>query len=102
MAVCYNCGAPLPEKKSIFRSTSCQKCGRDVKVCRNCAFYSPGAQHDCREHISEPVRDKERANFCEYFTPADNAAAHSGSEAQSRSRQKEEEARKRFRDLFGD
>ncbi|MEW6268876.1 MAG: hypothetical protein AB1689_06210 [Thermodesulfobacteriota bacterium] len=38
-----------------------------MRVCRNCAFYSPGMHNDCREPSAERVADKERANFCEYF-----------------------------------
>jgi len=45
----------------------CAGCGCDVRVCRNCAFHAPGSHHDSREPSAEPVPDKERANFCEYF-----------------------------------
>jgi hypothetical protein len=51
----------------IFRSTKCPQCGKDVKICKNCVFYLPGAHWDCRETIEEPVNDKEAANFCSYF-----------------------------------
>jgi hypothetical protein len=30
-------------------------------------FYDPGAHYDCHETVDEPVRDKERANFCGSF-----------------------------------
>jgi hypothetical protein len=36
-------------------------------VCRNCSFFAPGSHNDCREPGAEPVTDKERANFCEFF-----------------------------------
>lgn len=43
-------------------------------MCRNCAFHAPGAHHDCREPAADPVRDPERANFCEYFVLASSGA----------------------------
>ena len=29
--------------------------------------------NDCREPVSEPVLEKDRANFCDWFTPASDA-----------------------------
>lgn len=51
----------------VSRSAECPECSAPVRACRNCRFYEPGAHWDCRETIDEPVRDKERANFCDYF-----------------------------------
>lgn len=93
MAACYKCGRELPPRESIFRTTLCEQCGSDVRVCRNCRFYLPGAHWDCRETISEAVRDKERANFCEYFSPGTNQ--QSGNDRQDKTRD-------RFNSLFGD
>jgi hypothetical protein len=35
-----------------------------------CRFYDVTKPAQCAEPIAEPVRDKERANFCGYFEPA--------------------------------
>ncbi len=67
MAQCFFCGAEIPAKTKIYRNTLCDHCGNPLKICRNCTFYDSGAPHECLEHISEPVRDKEAANFCEFF-----------------------------------
>ena len=67
MAVCFKCGHVLPARELIFRATTCEECTSDVRVCRNCGFYEPGAHWDCRETVPEAVREKDRANFCEYF-----------------------------------
>ena len=45
----------------------CPGCGKELKVCLNCRFYSPGSHWDCRETIDEPVTNKEKVNFCAYF-----------------------------------
>lgn len=66
MSVCCFCGQQLPEGK-VFRSSECPSCKKDVKVCLNCTFYKPGAHWDCAETIGELVREKDRANYCDYF-----------------------------------
>ena len=67
MATCHSCGAELP-KENVHRSSLCPQCGKGVRVCLNCKFYSPGSHWDCRETISELVREKDLANFCDFFS----------------------------------
>ena len=33
-----------------------------------CEFFDPGVRRGCREPVAEEVSDRERANFCGYFT----------------------------------
>lgn len=75
MSYCYACGKEFPEDFKVYRNTECPSCGRDVKVCLNCRFYNPGAQYDCSENISEAVRDKEKSNFCEFFSLSSRAGS---------------------------
>ncbi len=94
MATCFECGEPLPSR--IYRNTLCESCGADAKVCLNCDFYDTGAQWQCRETISEPVREKNRANFCDFFRPA--AVSRGGTKKPEDDRG----ARDAFSRLFGD
>jgi predicted RNA-binding Zn-ribbon protein involved in translation (DUF1610 family) len=71
MGTCSNCGRVFDPSEAIYRSSRCPSCGKDLKTCVNCRFYAPGQHWDCRETIGEPVRDKEAANFCDYFSFAD-------------------------------
>jgi hypothetical protein len=32
-----------------------------------CEYYAPSVAKSCREPVAEEVRDKTRANFCDYF-----------------------------------
>jgi len=96
MKACHFCGQALPEGERVYRSTTCAACGRDLKICLNCRFYSPGAHWDCLESITDPVADKERANFCEFFQFKD-AARGAGPGRQ----EKPAKAREDFRKLFG-
>ena len=68
---CYFCGSEIIEEK-IYRSTLCPSCSKELRICLNCKFYSPEAHWGCHETIPESVQDKERANFCDYFSPADS------------------------------
>ena len=40
-----------------------------------CEFFDPGARRGCKEPVAEEVSDRERANFCGYFTPAAGAGS---------------------------
>jgi hypothetical protein len=66
--MCYHCGEAMEAGKKPGRSEACPTCGRDLRCCKNCRFYSPGAHWDCAETIPDPVADKERGNFCDYFS----------------------------------
>ena len=95
MAHCYFCNSSLPEDISIYRTSTCPSCGKDLKICRNCKFYSPGSHWDCRETISEPVRDKENANFCDFFVLSISKKTSADSD-------KIKKARSQFDSLFND
>lgn len=96
MRVCYFCGYTFDDNVEIFRSTVCPGCDKDVKICKNCIFYSPGSQWDCRETIPESVREKEQANFCSYFKFKESGSREDGK------KNKQEEAKDAFNKLFGD
>ena len=44
-------------------------CGADLHVCVQCRHHDPGAYNECRETNAEPVRDRDRANRCDWFAP---------------------------------
>ena len=65
---CWHCGADIPENNRGRRDT-CDQCGLDVHVCRNCANYDPKYNNECRENQAERVVDKEKSNFCDWWKP---------------------------------
>jgi len=67
--ICWHCGGHL-SATDYGREGECPQCRRQTHVCRNCRFYAPGRPNDCFEPVAEPVTDKQRANFCDYFEPA--------------------------------
>jgi hypothetical protein len=68
--VCWKCGASLADLTlPLRRLEECRKCGAELHVCKLCEWYSITVAKHCREPIAEEVKDKERANFCDYFKP---------------------------------
>ena len=68
MRACFNCQASVELAGKIGRSEVCSGCGKDLHVCRNCRFHEPQAYNACHEPQAERVIDKDRGNFCEYFS----------------------------------
>jgi len=72
--VCWKCGKsiedlPLP----LGRLSECKACHAELHVCKLCEFYDPHVADQCREPVADFVKEKERANFCDYFKPRPNA-----------------------------
>lgn len=64
---CFSCGEVLEFVDRVGFRDDCSKCGEDCHVCKNCEFYDPTSYNECREPSAEVVREKDRANYCEYF-----------------------------------
>jgi hypothetical protein len=73
--VCHACGADVGARERIGRRDTCARCGAELHSCQQCRFYDARAYNACREPQAERVLDKERGNFCDYFTPLDAEAA---------------------------
>lgn len=73
-ACCWKCGASLAQLSlPLLRLDACKQCGAELHVCKQCQFYDISVAKHCRETIAEEVRDKTRANFCDYFVLNDQA-----------------------------
>jgi len=66
---CHHCQHSWELSPPVARSSECPGCRRDARVCLNCKFYDPGASRACREEQAEWVKEKDRSNFCSYFSP---------------------------------
>jgi hypothetical protein len=66
--MCWYCGEIIADPEPIGRSLRCNACGKDLRSCKNCRFFLPGSRGDCKESGAEPQSDKERANFCDWFS----------------------------------
>jgi hypothetical protein len=73
-------------------------CGKDLRSCRNCRFYLPGARGNCGEPNAGEEGDKERGNFCDWFSL--NQKFRSQSAGEQKSRSAAAGAKSAFNDLF--
>jgi hypothetical protein len=72
--VCWKCGASLAALTlPLRRLEECPKCRAELHVCRMCVDYDTAVAKHCREPIAEEVREKTRANFCDFFKPRPGA-----------------------------
>lgn len=74
MHICHACNKPLDLGREIGRRDECPNCGADLHACLNCRFYDRSAPKQCREPQADLVREKDKANFCDYFVFADSTA----------------------------
>jgi predicted RNA-binding Zn-ribbon protein involved in translation (DUF1610 family) len=101
MPACHGCGTELDLRQRIYRNTVCPSCGKELHICLNCRFYTPGAHWDCRENIPDQVREKDRANFCDYFSLSDSGNSTDAARTRDAAKQKAEQAKSRLDNLFG-
>jgi hypothetical protein len=74
--VCWKCGASLAEvPQPLSQQAVCPKCRAWLHACRLCRSYDPRIEGKCAEDRAEEVRDKEGANFCDWFKPQPGAFA---------------------------
>ena len=93
--VCWSCGASIADLSlPLSRFDECRACRAALHACRLCEFYKTTVAKQCREPIAEEVKDKERANFCDYFKPRAGAFV-AGKEAE------QDRARAALEALFG-
>ena len=96
---CFNCGWEWKLAHMPGRRDTCDECNTDLRCCRNCVHYDMIVAHQCRERRAEPVDEKDRNNYCEYF---DFAGATSRNRASRRRSNPRDEAKETLRKLLGD
>jgi len=96
--MCWYCGVPITNEEPLGRSLRCHDCGKDLKACKNCRFFLPGSRGDCSETNAESQADKERANFCDWFSL--DKKFRNKSEGQPKNHDKAAKARADFDNLF--
>lgn len=69
MHACHACGAELDLglAGNAGRRDDCPHCRAPLHACRNCVAFDEAARHGCKEPAAEPPRDKDAANYCDFF-----------------------------------
>ncbi|HOV90613.1 MAG TPA: hypothetical protein PKW07_07860 [Syntrophorhabdaceae bacterium] len=83
MKFCHRCKARIDIEEISFRE-ECPSCKSDLHVCLNCVFYDTTKHNACREPQADHVREKDRANYCEYFRFTESFHKKSGREEAER------------------
>jgi hypothetical protein len=104
MFQCAACGAQIQDR--VTRRSTCPSCRADLHSCLNCRHYSRGRHNDCAEPQAELVKDRKRANFCDFFQMrkgphGSRGPAASGSSTPGSGASGDESARDKFDKLFG-
>jgi hypothetical protein len=94
---CFKCGWEWKLSGEPGRSDTCPTCGNDLRVCLSCVHYDRSVAHQCRERRADPVLDKDRSNFCEYFEMARRIFRAAGTNSS-----REDSARDQLKKLLGD
>lgn len=77
--VCWKCGTSLEHLSlPLQRLDECKGCHAELHACKLCEWYDITVAKHCREPIAEEVKDKERANYCDYFKPVADAYSNAG------------------------
>ncbi len=85
MKTCFTCKKELSLGREIGRRDECPHCHADLHCCLTCRFYDRSAPKQCREPQAELVREKEKANFCDFFVVAEREARAGDAAGKARS-----------------
>jgi len=72
MYICHHCKKEVHVERKVTRSETCPHCNADLRCCLNCAFYDAAVYNACMESQAERCVEKDKANFCAYFSYADS------------------------------
>ena len=75
MKVCHKCRKEVSIGPRVGRKDECPHCRADLACCLNCRFYDRSAPKQCRETMAELVREKDKANYCDFLLFTEAAAA---------------------------
>lgn len=95
---CGMCGTMLPlEATGIELDSQCTNCRADLRTCRNCLNFDPGARWECRAAIALRVASKTARTDCEHYAPRRTLEKKTG---ETRSSAKPNDPRDAFERLF--
>jgi hypothetical protein len=97
MFQCHHCGAHMTLSVPIPRDAECDGCRKDLRCCINCRHHDTRYNNACKETEADPVPDKDRRNFCEFFEFSREPFTAGGTGRTAR----EAEARRKLDALFG-
>ena len=73
--LCFSCKKTNDYKDKIGFRDECLHCRGDLHICKNCEFYDAKVYNECKETSADVVKEKERANYCDYFSASKSLTA---------------------------
>lgn len=70
---CFHCKKINNYSDKVGFRDECLHCSSDLHVCKNCEFYDVKSYNECKENSADVVREKDRANYCDFFSPRKTA-----------------------------
>jgi len=74
---CWNCGKVTGIMGRPARTDDCPYCRAELRCCRGCKFYDANLSGQCSEERAEPLPEKEKVNFCDFFVAVEINAPES-------------------------
>lgn len=67
---CFSCSKQLDlfGGQKVSKNEECPYCYASIHSCRMCHHYEVQAYNQCREPNAERIVEKEKANYCDYFS----------------------------------
>lgn len=66
---CHSCGHRNEFAAPVGRRDVCAQCEAELRCCLQCRFFDEASGSSCREPQAEVPRERDRANFCDFFAP---------------------------------
>lgn len=73
VVTCHSCGVGNELPGPPGRRDVCSGCGAELRCCLQCKLYQGEVLPPCKEPLADVPRDRDRANFCEYFVVGSGA-----------------------------
>jgi hypothetical protein len=96
--LCRLCGRELEIEATFSREGVCPCCGGYLHCCRNCHFFAGDISRGCKEPQAQEVRNKEGANFCDFFRFGEGSPSSAWKDEASKN--EAARARSQFESLF--
>jgi hypothetical protein len=66
---CAECSANAQFMDELKPTDTCRGCNADLRTCRNCKFFDPGAPNECMQPVPRRIDGKNVRNECPLFKP---------------------------------
>jgi hypothetical protein len=98
---CAMCGEAVEVALGgVTVETTCSRCKADLRTCRNCINFDPGARFECRATIPARIGSKTARNECQLFAPKKTIEKRTGEARGGDSRAAADDPKAAFERLF--